>query len=299
MGVGYSVAYVDQAAHDPVVKTLNFSPHVKRTRTPLGPIAENEANPEHASVFVFGDQMPPTPAITETARKDERLRREALAQLRGDAVQKAVASQLAEAAASSELNLTQLKRLQAHAQAIASASTAELQSAVAELDDVHERQLERARRRYMRANFRRAESGSYDQSEEEDTYATTDDDARSTATSIGGLIAVQVKQLSGAVDESPPPPGHAAAATDHVADGADGATAAAPQTPSGAHDAAAHAPTPATSQPDSASERGRSSGASGGRAAPASEAPAPTGASGEAARPISCLLYTSPSPRDS
>ena len=123
------------ASADPVVRHLDFSvPQAQRT--PLGALPANrpgnvalafpkppthKPRPPPASFASPARPPPATPEATATAIKDEGVRRAALAQLRGDAVQKAVASQLAIAAGSSQLNLKQLKSLQTHAQAIAEA----------------------------------------------------------------------------------------------------------------------------------------------------------------------------------
>lgn len=126
------------AADDPVVRALDFS-QAKRTpakRTPLGELPPNRtpSNPT------------PSPSVTATARKDESCRRAAFKQICGEVVEKAVATELAVAAADPLLNLAQLKSLQSHAQAIAMASTTELRAVADELRACHQRQLDRARR---------------------------------------------------------------------------------------------------------------------------------------------------------
>ena len=154
MGVAASSA----AHNDPVVRHIDFS-NQPNVRAPLGALpVNNQPVPGRAATkmesvrhrqppFASPDRPPPpTPEVTATARKDEGIRRAALDQLCGDAVHKAVASHLAVAASSADLSISQLKNLQKHAQEIAQSSTVELQAAVSELREVHQRQLHRARR---------------------------------------------------------------------------------------------------------------------------------------------------------
>ena len=132
--------------HDPVVKQLDFSKTEAAGRTPLGALPANARLVPASPARKEKPAVPPTPEVTASARKDESLRKAHIATLRGGAVQTAVACQLAHVAGSEKFNMKQLKSVQAVAQAIASSSTAELQSAAEELNAVHQRQLNRARR---------------------------------------------------------------------------------------------------------------------------------------------------------
>lgn len=262
MGVGYSRAAEVQ---DPVVRHLDFD---QTGRTPLGALSVNQqaAVPGrivHSSKktvqLAFPDppsrklpatpasrKPPATPEMSETARKDDGLRKKALAQLRGEAVQQAVASQLAVAASQSNLSIVQLKSLQAHAQAIAAASTAELQSAASEVESVHQRALERARRIKAGhlANLARAESGGG----RVRAALGPSTDGPSLDSMLGSgtpcIKQVQVCQHSGRLDESPLAANGVEVATVHMTDAAQPPTT----TEESNEPARAAVTTPATSQ---------------------------------------------------
>ena len=137
---------------DDVVRHIDFTDVVEpSTRPPLAPVPQNTVTPKPALLAAFPAPppsrfAPKTHDLTATARKDEAARRGALAALRGQAVQTAVATTLAQAA-TSDLDLDALKSLQRHVNQIAATSTAELNIAAAQLSAVHRRQLERVRRR--------------------------------------------------------------------------------------------------------------------------------------------------------
>ena len=118
-----------------------------RRRTPLGQIAENQ-QPRSGQHPLKSPAGFLSPGASLTARKDDAMRRKALAALRGEAVQTAVAEGLARAAASgsSRADLEALRRLQKDIHTIADASTESLGRAASELDAVHRRQVDRARR---------------------------------------------------------------------------------------------------------------------------------------------------------